>query len=700
MTTVAQLTFEMAANVARLRTDMEAAHNTVKGATARMAKEFDRLKTLAGGVFAGIGAQAAIGKLVSVQREFDVLTSSLETVTGSSMAAEQEMRWIKEFATQTPYQLGQVTGAFVKMKALGLDASQKALASYGNTASAMGKDLNQMIEAVADAATGEFERLKEFGIKARKNGDEVAFTFRGVTTTVKNNAQEITTYLQRIGDVEFAGAMTRRMNTLDGAVSNLADTWEDLLRTILDSGVGSAIESSVRGGTTALGALAQAIKDSRVELTVLGGALAGAGLLATLPRVATGLLAVAGAVKAMGLALAANPLVLALLGVGAGAGALIAYNNTKNSTVEGLRKQIQLIEQAEAVSRRSNLNAETAEALRIKRQQQLISLKQKLAELEGPTSVASGDVLLRRAQADLPAASGGGKTPAAAEIRAAASKAKKEEADALRQVIDIAEYRNRLFDEEFDKQERDRLKTEDRIRTARQMAEAIEQETALLGMNANQREVTVAMLELERQGITEGTDAYKLRERVLDAILAKQVQQAVIAQRKAADERKAAEEQDNLRRTKALADSIEEGLLTGFRNGQSLAALFLTELKAQFAKTVLRPVIQPIAEAGNALFSGLFGGLLKSILPGLPSYDVGTAYVPRDQLAMVHKGERIIPASQNKPGAGGGQTIVVHQNFTVGDVASISMVRQAVAGSEARIAAQFSRSQKYGGAAA
>ena len=36
----------------------------------------------------------------------------------------------------------------------------------------MGKDLSQMIEAVADATTGEFERLKEFGIKAGKEGDD------------------------------------------------------------------------------------------------------------------------------------------------------------------------------------------------------------------------------------------------------------------------------------------------------------------------------------------------------------------------------------------------------------------------------------------------------------------------------------------------------------------------------------------------
>ncbi|MGX5650203.1 hypothetical protein ACWKW4_08105 [Hydrogenophaga borbori] len=44
-----------------------------------------------------------------------------------------------------------------------------------------------------------------------------------------------------------------------------------------------------------------------------------------------------------------------------------------------------------------------------------------------------------------------------------------------------------------------------------------------------------------------------------------------------------------------------------------------------------------------------------------------------------------------------GPNVVVHQNFTVGDVATISMVRQAVAGSEARIASSLSRSVKYGG---
>src|SRR3546814_15278397 len=134
----------------------------------------------------------------------DVCSSDL---TGSTEAATAAFNQIKRFAASTPFDLKQVTTAFVKLKALGLDPSEAALESYGNTASAMGKSLNDFIEAVADASTGEFERLKEFGIKAKSEGDKVTFTFRGVATTVRRNAEDIEQYIQRIGNVPFAGAL-------------------------------------------------------------------------------------------------------------------------------------------------------------------------------------------------------------------------------------------------------------------------------------------------------------------------------------------------------------------------------------------------------------------------------------------------------------------------------------------------------------
>lgn len=245
MASAGSIVVDLLARTGSFQTDMDRASKIAQRRAKEMESAFDRMAGKITGAFsgllAGVTVAATATKLVEVQRQFDVLNASLVTVTGSSKGAATEFAWIKEFAAQTPFDLAQVTDAFIKMKAFGLDASEAALRSYGNTASAMGKSLNQMIEAVADAATGEFERLKEFGIRAAKQGDQVTFTFKGVSKTIKMSSEEITKYLKDIGDNDFAGAMAERTKTLDGAISNLGDTWDELFRTINNAGVGALI---------------------------------------------------------------------------------------------------------------------------------------------------------------------------------------------------------------------------------------------------------------------------------------------------------------------------------------------------------------------------------------------------------------------------------------------------------------------------
>lgn len=267
-----ELSFHISADALAVIRAMRQTQDSVDQLSLQTAKRFgdmqragQSLASMFGGLFAGVSIGAVVGKLVGVQREFDVLNSSMVTITGSSAAAEQEMRWIKEFAATTPFALTEVTQAFVKMKSLGLDASQQSLESYGNTASAMGKNLNQLIEAVADASTGEFERLKEFGIKANTEGNKVSLTFQGVTTTIGKNAAEITGYLQKLGDNQFAGAMATRAATLDGAISNLGDTWDELFRTVNKGNAGTLIADSVKLASGALG-------DATVVLEALNAA--------------------------------------------------------------------------------------------------------------------------------------------------------------------------------------------------------------------------------------------------------------------------------------------------------------------------------------------------------------------------------------------------------------------------------------------
>lgn len=220
---------------------------------------------LAGPVASVATAMTALNKLVNVAREFDKLNAGLITATGSSEDAAKAFEALVEFASTTPYDLNQAVEGFTKLVNLGLTPSEEALRSYGNTASAMGKDLNQMIEAVADAATGEFERLKEFGIKASSEGDRVSLTFQGVTTNIGKNAAEIEQYLMDIGNNEFAGAMQRRAESLDGALSNLGDTWDSLFRAIAAAGAGELIADQVRLATAGLEELIAMVQSGQLQ---------------------------------------------------------------------------------------------------------------------------------------------------------------------------------------------------------------------------------------------------------------------------------------------------------------------------------------------------------------------------------------------------------------------------------------------------
>lgn len=213
-------------------------------------------------------AKQVFSALVDSQRNFDKLNSGLITMTGSAENAAKAFSVLQQFAKETPYGLNQAVEGFTKLVALGLNPSKEALISYGNTAAAMGKDLNQMIEAVADASTFEFERLKEFGIKSSQQADTVSFTFRGVTTTVKKNSEEIQKYLLDIGNTDFAGAMETRAKTLDGQLSSLADSFDGLVLAVAQSGFGDAVGEQAATAEDAITALTDAIASNEIAATL------------------------------------------------------------------------------------------------------------------------------------------------------------------------------------------------------------------------------------------------------------------------------------------------------------------------------------------------------------------------------------------------------------------------------------------------
>jgi hypothetical protein len=386
-TPVGQLTIEMAANIVRLQKDMESARKTVDGAMASITKSVESAMRTVGALFAGVSIGAFAGKLVSVEREFGTLNASLVTVTGSAREADKAFALLTNFAATTPFSLQEVTAAFIKMKAMGLDASEGALRSYGNTASAMGKSLNQMIEAVADAATGEFERLKEFGIRAKSEGDRVTLTFRGVSTNIGKNAAEIEGYLRRIGDVDFAGAMDARAATLDGAISNLGDSWDSLFRTINDEMTGPLLLTAVQGAQTAVAGLsdvvknfAQFIDDNKVTLMALGAIFAAPLLVSGIGATVAAFGALKLAVMGVTAAFAANPIALAILAITAAAVPAIDGIQRYMNANKALEKEQAGLNQSQAETERLLRQAEPVKAKAVVSTKELTDAQKKAAE--------------------------------------------------------------------------------------------------------------------------------------------------------------------------------------------------------------------------------------------------------------------------------------------------------------------------------
>ena len=104
----------------------------------------------------------------------------------------------------------------------------------GDLASSTGKGFDQLAEAILDAQTGQFERLKEFGIKAAQNGDTVTMNFKGQKTSIDNTAESIQAYLLSLGDMTgVSGSMEAISKTLEGQVSNLEDSVSQMINILV-----------------------------------------------------------------------------------------------------------------------------------------------------------------------------------------------------------------------------------------------------------------------------------------------------------------------------------------------------------------------------------------------------------------------------------------------------------------------------------
>lgn len=190
------------------------------------------------GKLAGIGAGLfATDKIIELGREVVMTTAKFETfeavltnTLGSRSAAQQALSDIQKFAARTPFSVQKLTDSFIKLSNRGFAPGMSDMQAMGDIASSVGKDIDQLVEAVLDAQMGEFERLKEFGIKGSKEGERLTFMFKGQKIAVDATTQGMKSFIAQLGNVQgVMGSMSAISATTTGKISNLGDAWDRLL---------------------------------------------------------------------------------------------------------------------------------------------------------------------------------------------------------------------------------------------------------------------------------------------------------------------------------------------------------------------------------------------------------------------------------------------------------------------------------------
>lgn len=302
-------------------------------ASRRMNRDLDSsvssLKRLLAAYISFEGLRGFLSFVVDVNKSFQSMEASLITVTGSAEKAKVAFDALQKFALESPSSLQEIVQGYITLRTRGLQPLQKDMDALNDISGAMGKSIQDIAEGVAQAVTGEYERMKQFGIVFRKEGEQLTATFGGVKTKIGNDARSIQDYLNELAANKFAGGAARQMETLAGAFSNAGDAADQFAKNVGDSGLNAAIiklvkqfsdmlsqsdglaESLGKLLTRAVNALSAALEflhDNWAEIKAIIAAIVAYKLLTWVGNVTT-------AVMAMNKALMVNPWTALIAGI-------------------------------------------------------------------------------------------------------------------------------------------------------------------------------------------------------------------------------------------------------------------------------------------------------------------------------------------------------------------------------------------------
>jgi len=237
---------KLSAEYKRINDRLATVRQQTRGVAASMQGKGGILQSLRGGALAALAFAAGLVQTFRALIQATSLTQRygkvLERELGSKSAAQKAIKDITKLADGLGKPADQLLGSYTKLVSRGIKPTTDELTKLVDLAASQGKEVDQLTEALLDAGTLEFERLKEFGIKAKQSGDQVALSFKGQTIEVEKNQDAILNAILGFGDLQsIQGAAADGADNLGGKVDRLTGFFDRLLSNLGEGGLGDAI---------------------------------------------------------------------------------------------------------------------------------------------------------------------------------------------------------------------------------------------------------------------------------------------------------------------------------------------------------------------------------------------------------------------------------------------------------------------------
>ncbi len=244
----------------------------IEGAAGRVSSALK----LAGAAFVGFAATSGIRGIIQATTTFEGFRAQLTAYLGSQQRANAELARMEQLAKGLPQTLQDLTNGFVVLNRYGISTANASMTAFANIASANNKNMSQLAEALGDALTGEYERLKEFGVKVRSENGRTTVLLGDQILGVANSGQELISLIEDLGEKggKYFGAAEAQATTLTGALSRMSDSVTRAQRNIGDAGFGAAVGQLADRMSTALDTntqLTESISRGLTQATLLAG---------------------------------------------------------------------------------------------------------------------------------------------------------------------------------------------------------------------------------------------------------------------------------------------------------------------------------------------------------------------------------------------------------------------------------------------